>query len=613
MLRTTEPIRRFTSLTLCSILTWCCATIVSAAVHGSSTTTDAIATAEIESLVRQLGSDHYIRREQARTRLAEYGSRAFDALHAVISDSDTEIRMQAESLLRGIHVELVRPGDSDEVRRELSRFENASAASKLDVLDRLAALANDEGRDALCRIVRFNTSEFISKKAALAFFASERPVSPARVKQLKQFIDRELQASKRTAAGWLKVYAEYLKQPEASIQKWNDVLLAEEATYREQESSTQRILIRDLLHWHAFVTTQLGRSDESLAAIQRIIPQFVKQPVDVVNHLDWLTDHKAWVTIDELAAEHHDAIESNALMQYQVARSFDKRGNTDKAKELADAAFEMSTEPAIRVIIGDELLKRMEFDWFERELRAAITDSEDASESLFAQYKLIEKYFDWEEYAESLELLEEVIGRAEKDKEFAELLRDLIDQFKSMRDIAKARLLKGNAEKSEERRALLESALRLHDENIDILIELYRLPDNSESYQAELKLQIERRVNEYQKQIDAQSNIYRQRGFGSSRKDLASHYNEYAWLVGNTFGDFEKALEYSKRSLDLRPNSPDYLDTLRPLLLRQERLRSRSDAPAAGVQSEAVSGPSLSAIDVVRTRLCRASWEPIGH
>jgi tetratricopeptide (TPR) repeat protein len=45
--------------------------------------------------------------------------------------------------------------------------------------------------------------------------------------------------------------------------------------------------------------------------------------------------------------------------------------------------------------------------------------------------------------------------------------------------------------------------------------------------------------------------------------DLARAYNQYAWVVGNTVGDFEQAIKFSRKSLDLREwNTPGYLDTL---------------------------------------------------
>jgi tetratricopeptide (TPR) repeat protein len=39
-------------------------------------------------------------------------------------------------------------------------------------------------------------------------------------------------------------------------------------------------------------------------------------------------------------------------------------------------------------------------------------------------------------------------------------------------------------------------------------------------------------------------------------------YNQLAWLIGNTEGDYQEALRCSQKSLELRPNTAAYLDTL---------------------------------------------------
>ena len=44
--------------------------------------------------------------------------------------------------------------------------------------------------------------------------------------------------------------------------------------------------------------------------------------------------------------------------------------------------------------------------------------------------------------------------------------------------------------------------------------------------------------------------------------DRADFYNHWAWLIANTEGDMQKALAYSQRSLELRPNEASFLDTL---------------------------------------------------
>ncbi len=44
--------------------------------------------------------------------------------------------------------------------------------------------------------------------------------------------------------------------------------------------------------------------------------------------------------------------------------------------------------------------------------------------------------------------------------------------------------------------------------------------------------------------------------------DNATPYNQLAWLVGNTEGDYQEALRCSQKSIELRPNVAGYLDTL---------------------------------------------------
>jgi hypothetical protein len=39
-------------------------------------------------------------------------------------------------------------------------------------------------------------------------------------------------------------------------------------------------------------------------------------------------------------------------------------------------------------------------------------------------------------------------------------------------------------------------------------------------------------------------------------------YNQWAWLIANTEGDYAKAVRFSRRSLDLEPGTPSFLDTL---------------------------------------------------
>ena len=98
-------------------------------------------------------------------------------------------------------------------------------------------------------------------------------------------------------------------------------------------------------------------------------------------------------------------------------------------------------------------------------------------------------------------------------------------------------------------RQAVEIALRSYAKDVDALIALYTLPDNTPDQRADAV----RRINEALRQIENEI---------QSVPDDANGYNEYAWLVANTEGDADKATRYSQQSLVKSFDNSSYLDTL---------------------------------------------------
>ena len=95
----------------------------------------------------------------------------------------------------------------------------------------------------------------------------------------------------------------------------------------------------------------------------------------------------------------------------------------------------------------------------------------------------------------------------------------------------------------------LDKAIEADPTDADALIALHRLANQDERRRAKtLKL------------IQAAAETFRQQIAKSPK--TATAYNQFAWLVSNTEGDFQEALRYSKKSLKIRPNTSAYLDTL---------------------------------------------------
>ena len=96
---------------------------------------------------------------------------------------------------------------------------------------------------------------------------------------------------------------------------------------------------------------------------------------------------------------------------------------------------------------------------------------------------------------------------------------------------------------------------------------MYRFKESDEAFRAKALEAIQRSVTSYEDQIKAievkikntLDRLEKQR----LQWDLARAFNQYAWLVCNTTGDYQKAVDYSVKSLEIRNwESASYLDTL---------------------------------------------------
>jgi tetratricopeptide (TPR) repeat protein len=101
----------------------------------------------------------------------------------------------------------------------------------------------------------------------------------------------------------------------------------------------------------------------------------------------------------------------------------------------------------------------------------------------------------------------------------------------------------------------LERAIKLDRTDADVLIAMYRLPEADEAWRKSTLARIRALSHEFQQEIDEAPNN-------------PTPYNQWAWLVANTEGDYQKAIRYSHRSIELIPPgagesaSASFLDTL---------------------------------------------------
>jgi tetratricopeptide (TPR) repeat protein len=101
----------------------------------------------------------------------------------------------------------------------------------------------------------------------------------------------------------------------------------------------------------------------------------------------------------------------------------------------------------------------------------------------------------------------------------------------------------------------LERAIRLDPSDADVVIAMYRLPEADEKWREATLGRITNLARQFKQEID-------------ENPSDPTPYNQWAWLISNTEGDFSQAIAYSHRSLELIPDGAgesagaSFLDTL---------------------------------------------------
>jgi tetratricopeptide (TPR) repeat protein len=517
----------------------------------------------IETLVRQLGSQQFSQRARARDELQRIGAPAFDALFAALEDDDVEIRLQARSLIRSIEVPWLEPSDSQSVKSILDIYRRQdNSGSRAESLQRLAKLPNDEGLAALCRVVRFEVSEHLSKRAAMLVMLSNVPKSGPAVEARRDVIDANLSTSRRTAARWLKSYRDFLENPASTLEDWQGFKRHEEEVLRKRPSRIQRDLVRDFLQWQIRVLDSVGRRAEAIAVINESSLLDVSDAAELGETLEWLIKHKAWRELDQVARKHQPLIESDPYALYLWARSHLERDQGDRAAELAEKAFLMTPDdsPEKRLELAERLLQGFMRDWAEREYRQVIDKADvDSDESRVARFSLALHKHHWGQNKAAADLLEPLISSIKKD-------RNRRGQWESTRvqGIYHFALGLHYQESGDTTRAMenLKKALSADPTNVDALIAMYRLDGIDESSKASVRKQIEEQIQQFDVGVKAIEQQYQRQPSPELLEALGIMLNQYAWMVGNTFGDYQLALARSTRSLEIKPDYAGYLDTL---------------------------------------------------
>ena len=529
----------------------------------------------IAQLIEQLGDSDYNRRESAAAALKAIGPAAVDALLAAAEMStDLEVSLRARWIVEAIPLEM--PHDPPEVAKLLERFKSPEAGVRAQAMRRLLRVDGDAGIEPLARIVRLDRSASGSRLAAALLVREWRPDDPF-WPGLRGRITAGIGTSERPAARFLRGLVAFSEAAPAEKEQREKSLAAVETaladlgkstdgpTLAEQSDLDATILLETQTIFercHAQLLRAAGRRDAAGAAAKKLLAERLGDGDgdlealvnDAVSTLAWATESGLPEAVEALA-DRPELIRDHAILGFAAAAAEKARGNQPQAESLAADAFEKTDgDFAARLQAGIMLAKWGCADWAIRCYAALVEDPQAPPEQLsLAATVYGELLHDLEREDEAarclgrfLEALDRKAG-GNPAQIPPQLGRDPQSTKSRMHFFEScAAALRGDGAA---RRQAAELAVAAYPKDVDALIALYTLPDNSPEQKAEAVGKIKKALQRIESEIRAVP-------------DDANGYNEYAWLVANTEGDVAKATKYSKLSLVRSFDNASYLDTL---------------------------------------------------
>jgi tetratricopeptide (TPR) repeat protein len=520
----------------------------------------------VDQLIHDLGSPRYPARRSAANELRQIGAEAFDALHAATENSDPEIAASANYLLRQISVHWVQPEDPPTVRAVLRQYGQEADGIRLQRIEQLARLPQGAGIPGLCRITRYDRSPLISRTAALAVI---RPKDAAadRARIDPTVVNEELGSSTRAGAVWLRRYLVQLGDPPASIAAWKPLIEQESARLETNSTETSNEILLGL-YWNlADVYRQTNDQSSLTSTLDRMLELAADGSDEaIINLLVWLTENKSWDALDSFLAKHQSRLEQSKRPMYYAALARVKQGKQEAAEQLAKSASEIQAPGSLEgFITAKDLEEHGQFDWAVREYRRAIDKQpSDGTETILARIYLSGLLHDYAREKEAADTLEPLVKAVQGESRIAQRYAQIREYQNGRLALPDPDAIAANyhfyraeqytAEKDYTRaRGELDLAINFDPTNADVLISMYRVPEADEKWRGGVRQRLRKLTDQFQEEIE------------QDPAD-ASPYNQWAWLVSNTEGDFQKAVRYSHRSLELNTNgesgAASYLDTL---------------------------------------------------
>ena len=337
--------------------------------------------------------------------------------------------------------------------------------------------------------------------------------------------------------------------------------------------------------------------------------QVVDRGMDDVETLGELVEcliaQKAFAEVDALAGRFAMRFAGNPMLLYAHAQALAESGNRQRADEIAAKAQLLNPGNDSRSLnehrlTAGRLRDRGLFAWAKREYRQVIdSGSPDFVVRMAAQSSLMEMLHDQGDDFNAAEEARKLTVFVETRPDMAGLIRLEASAVRSRAHFFRACHWQsvGEAEKC---RTSLNQAIQADSGDLDVLIACYQLPGQNPRQRKETLRLIQAETASLRQQI-------------AEEPDDASPYNQFAWLVGNTEGDFDEALRYSKRSIQLRPGFGGYHDTLAHVYFGKGDYENAVKTQTKAAELDPHSGLIRKKLELFREKLEQQQQAPAGE
>ena len=342
-----------------------------------------------------------------------------------------------------------------------------------------------------------------------------------------------------------------------ALAAWKRLVASEQQSLKTSPRFTSRDVVSELLRREIEMLESLGRRDEAVQAMRELVPLESGQPQSLIRLVEWLAQKKAWSVIDDVATRFGQAFDQQPLLMYTLAEARLAQGNRAGAPDRRPGSGVNGDDASEHLAVGRRAAEAGRCPWAEMEFRHVMAAGPlDNALVVDAYHRLAEMFHDQGQDEAAGKTLQAVVDRMDAQPAIAQAIGQTGRKPESSRSrmlycFSEQERLKGNVRGKRNCWTWQSPAIR---------------PTPTCWWPSTgCRIRANARRRQTLQKIRAAADSFRKEVIAAPEN--AEHYNQLAWLLGNTLAESDKAvadeaLRASQRSLELQPGEGGLMDTL---------------------------------------------------